>query len=356
MSKKAYTTKDIARLAEVSRATVHRVLHGKGPVSDQARKKVEDVLNRIDYKPNVLARSLQSSRTIVIAAIVPSDRGDVFWKHALQGLESARAAFSIYGVQIDQYLFDQTKVQSFKKVTGEVLESKPDGIIIVPFFYKESVDFFIQCVSRDIPYISFNTHVDHSQGLGFVGQDLFQSGHLAARLILKTQKHEGTILIIHIDEDKSNSMHMQEKEDGFRHFLINQAYDKKLVETINIRVNNEEHLTQQLGQLFEKFHDISGIFVTTSKAYKVAKFLKYRSSEQVLVGYDLVEENLKYLRSGQIDFLINQNSRHQAHMSASYLVDHLVFRKEVPKQKLLSLDIIIPENLSSYLDTGHSRF
>lgn len=352
-NKKTYTTKDIAKLANVSRGTVDRILHGRGSVSQKSRQKVEDVLKQIDYKPNVLARTLQSSKTIRIAAILPSEKNDMFWADSAFGLEEASEEYSTFGVNIDQYFFNQSDTSSFEKMAQKVLDQKPDGVIIVPFFYKESVDFFIQCISRNIPYIMFNTHVEDAQALSFVGQDLVQSGRMAANLMLKTQSHRGNITIFHFDEDISNSIHMQQKEDGFKQFLQDAGYDLNLISTVNIKAADDEELTNQLGDLFGANDNVSGIFVTTSKAYKIAKFLKWRSFEKVLIGYDLLEENLMYLVSGQIDYLIHQNPRKQAHSSISFMVDHLLFRKSIPKQNLLPLDIVIPENVNSYLDTHY---
>ena len=55
---KNYRIKDIAELSGVSTGTVDRILHERGKVSEDARKKVEKILKEIDYQPNLIARSL----------------------------------------------------------------------------------------------------------------------------------------------------------------------------------------------------------------------------------------------------------------------------------------------------------
>ena len=50
MIKKKYTIKDIARLADVSKGTVDRVLHRRGKVSKKALEQVTQVLEAIDYQ------------------------------------------------------------------------------------------------------------------------------------------------------------------------------------------------------------------------------------------------------------------------------------------------------------------
>ena len=61
--------KEIAKLANVSLATVDRVLHNRGRVSDDALKKVTAVMNQIDYKPNLIARTLGSNKNYRIVAL-----------------------------------------------------------------------------------------------------------------------------------------------------------------------------------------------------------------------------------------------------------------------------------------------
>jgi LacI family transcriptional regulator len=72
-----------------------------------------------------------------------------------------------------------------------------------------------------------------------------------------------------------------------------------------------------------------------------------------LVAYDLLEKNLAYLRRGTIDFLINQNSKKQAFLSVSKLVNYLLFKKALPATHLFPLEIISRQNLDSYLASAN---
>ena len=49
---------DIARMAGVSVATVDRVIHNRGKVSEENLARINEVLRRVDYRPNLIARSL----------------------------------------------------------------------------------------------------------------------------------------------------------------------------------------------------------------------------------------------------------------------------------------------------------
>lgn len=66
----ATTIKDVASLAGVSTATVSRVLTGKNPVGDEARRRVLSSIEYLGYRPNVLARSLRAETTKTIGLVV----------------------------------------------------------------------------------------------------------------------------------------------------------------------------------------------------------------------------------------------------------------------------------------------
>lgn len=56
------TIYDVAREAKVSMATVSRVLNGNPNVKPETRKKVKDVIDRLNYRPNAVARGLASKK------------------------------------------------------------------------------------------------------------------------------------------------------------------------------------------------------------------------------------------------------------------------------------------------------
>lgn len=69
-SKSSATSKDLARAAGVSQATVSRVFRGESSVTADTRERVLDAARQIDYRPNVLARAMRTSRLGVIGVVV----------------------------------------------------------------------------------------------------------------------------------------------------------------------------------------------------------------------------------------------------------------------------------------------
>src|SRR5271168_646255 len=63
--------KDIAKKLGVSAVTVSKVLHDHPDISDETRKRVLDYIKKVDYQPNILARSLVTGRSFLVGLIVP---------------------------------------------------------------------------------------------------------------------------------------------------------------------------------------------------------------------------------------------------------------------------------------------
>lgn len=65
------TLLDIARIAKVAPMTVSRVINQSGYVSEDVRKRVQLAIDKLEYHPNALARSLKSQRTHVVGILLP---------------------------------------------------------------------------------------------------------------------------------------------------------------------------------------------------------------------------------------------------------------------------------------------
>jgi LacI family transcriptional regulator len=344
--------KDIAKLAGVSVGTVDRVIHNRGRVSQDALKKVTAVMEQIDYKPNLIARTLGSNKNYRIAAIIPNPEQDPYWSQSNLGIRQAEAEWSQYGISIDLHVFDLFDKDSFHSTAQEAITAKPDGMVIAPIFYHEALPVFEMLKAEQIPYVLFNTNIPEASPLSFIGQNLFQSGKVAAQLLHFGQKNPGTFAVLHIDEDIHDSLHLLEKERGFREYFNSNGKAKFDIVAFNLNPKDSSFEKQLTDLILNE--NLKGIFVSTSNGSAIAaSYLEKQGKKDIrLIGYDLLDDNLKYLKAGTIDFLIHQNPKRQAFLGISHLVNHLMFKKSTPQQELFPLEVITEQNLGSYLSSG----
>ncbi|MEM9143985.1 MAG: LacI family DNA-binding transcriptional regulator, partial [Bacteroidota bacterium] len=302
MNTKKYTIKDIAEFAGVSKGTVDRVLHKRGRVSQDAFQKVDKVLKRIDYRPNPIARNLKNNKTYTIGVILPDHNIDPYWLPALEGIQEAAKEFGPFGVSVKEFLYDPNRSDDFLRKSDLALHGTPDALLVVPIFHKESLRVFQYCREKGVLLASFNNHIDTLSIENFIGQDLVQTGRVAANLIDKVTEGETQIAIIHIDEE----LHMRQKENGFRDYFKERKANIKKIITYNLTSDDAGHFKNGFTLFLESHPHISAFFVTNSKAHLLIPFLQKDERSFTMVGYDLLEQNLKHLKKGRIDFLIHQ--------------------------------------------------
>jgi LacI family transcriptional regulator len=343
--------KDIADRAGVSTGTVDRVLHNRGEVALKTRKKVMDILQEMNYEPDILASSLASRSPIRVAVLLPFHTPDNwFWKEPLSGIYDACSELNHFKIEIREFLYDQFLKQEFLEKSAELLESAPDAIITAPVFDQETRDFFNRCSDKGIPFISLNDDISHGDQVSYVGQDSRRSGAVAAKLIKTGLNGKGKLMVISIARDRDNYHHILNREKGFSEFWESRiGTSSPNIISQAISSDRYSYIRKKLESLFEEHHDIRGIFVTNSKVYQVARFLHDTGRREItLVGYDLIEANIKYLNNDTIDFLISQKPREQGYKALISIFYMLKLNKQPSPEQLIPIDIICKENLCCY--------
>jgi DNA-binding LacI/PurR family transcriptional regulator len=82
------TIKDVAQAADVSTATVSHVINGTRYVSDEVQQRVLQVMERLNYQPNAVARGLRTKKTQLLALVIP-DIANPFFTDLARGFQDA---------------------------------------------------------------------------------------------------------------------------------------------------------------------------------------------------------------------------------------------------------------------------
>ncbi len=343
--------KDIADRAGVSTGTVDRVIHDRGEVSLKTRKKVLGILEAMHYEPDILARSLASRRPFRIAVLFPyHTRDNWFWKEPLRGIRDACSELNHFRIEVREFLYDQFNKREFIQHNRAILEYAPDAIITAPVFNQETHEFFDRCVEMGIPFISLNDNPKHPGQVSYVGQDARRSGAVAARLMKTGVQGGGRILAVSIAGERDNYRHILNREHGFREYWEETgSVPEQQIISLALHKDAYAYIGEALGEAFGKYGGLRGIFVTNSKAYQVARFLQDTGrGEIMLVGYDLINPNIKYLKEGIIDYLISQKPREQGYKALMCLFNALKLNKKPTPEQLIPIDIVCRENLCCY--------
>jgi len=351
MAKKRVRIKDIAIAAGVSTGTVDRVIHNRGNVLPEVKKRVEEVMDALDYRPNIMASRLANNKTLKIATLLPDYQKDAYWESPYKGIEQAAVENAHFSISVKHYFFDRIDVIDFENQSKKVLQEVPDAIIIAPIFSKEAKRFLEDERLEQLPKILINTHLALSGKTYYIGQDSYQSGVLAARLLSSNQSPKSTYLLLHLEvqEKALTATHIHQKEAGFFEYFNKQNNDSQLIKRSYSEFQKSHTLEQFLTETIGETPNLNGIFVSTSKAYELVEKIGEQLNNIPIVGFDLLPKNIEYLKMGKIDYLINQNPEKQGFLAITNLIDQLVLRKEVKAIQYLPLDIVVKENVAYYL-------
>ncbi|WP_235297087.1 substrate-binding domain-containing protein [Portibacter marinus] len=346
--------KDIAQKAGVSPGTVDRVLHERGNVSAKARAKVKEALQSLDYSPNVLASILAYNKNWKIAALLPRDDHDQFWSQPKEGILNALKAVKDYGIIVDFFQFYENDLKDFHHQCNLILEGQYEAVIITPIFTEQSLSF-LECLElNNTPFVQINTllNTEFEHQICYIGQDSYHSGKLGAKLLAFGVEDGQKVMITHLEELVYNSQHLIDKEQGFKDFFS--ALPSKSIEVVTSHFANPYHqsgLRQFFKAQLEEHPEIKGIFVTTSRGFRVVKALdEIKRQDLKVVGFDLIDENVQLLIDEKIDFLINQNPYKQGYLAIINIFNFLIRKISPVSHQFLPLDVVMKENATYYSD------
>lgn len=119
------TIKEVAAEAEVSTATVSRVLNDSGYVSDEIKERVMEAVAKLNYQPSAIARSLKQDKTFMIGVIVP-DISNPYFMGISRGIED------VVGVEGFQLMFCSSDESPEKesRLLQLLQEKRVDAIVL----------------------------------------------------------------------------------------------------------------------------------------------------------------------------------------------------------------------------------
>ena len=170
------TIYDVAREAKVSMATVSRVLNGTAVVKEDTKKRVQDAIARLGYRPNAVARGLASKKTRTIGVIVP-DVSAAFVAEVVRGIEDIATMYDYHIILTNSDGETDREVD----LIGTMWEKQVDGIIYMT--NKLSQEHISAFEAAQIPVVLCATE-DLERRIPSVNIDNRQSGYDAGEYLL----------------------------------------------------------------------------------------------------------------------------------------------------------------------------
>jgi DNA-binding LacI/PurR family transcriptional regulator len=145
------TAQDVARTLGVSQSTISRAFSMTASISEEMKLRVIKAANKLGYQPNVIARSLITRKTNMVA-IVMANLVDPFYPVMLNELVQ-----QVQAAGFQTLLFVPSEGQKVDDVMPNLLQYQVDAIILTSATISSAMARI--CAARDTPVISFNRYV-----------------------------------------------------------------------------------------------------------------------------------------------------------------------------------------------------
>jgi LacI family transcriptional regulator len=351
MSPKKTRIKDIARMTGVSIGTVDRVIHDRGEVAEKTRLKVQRILKETSYSPNVMAQALKSKKRFHLVSFLPApSENNSFWKKHPLGMIRAIEELDPFPVTFSHITFDIQSEDDFQKKAGIVLDLKPDGVLLAPIFKSESISFCSRLQNEKVPFVFIDGYIENTDFLAYVGENIFQSGKVAGQLIDMITPEISDILVVTIARNIQNVHHLTIRSEGFLSYFKKSGKNKGKKIIVNIPEPTSNDVERVIAKAFLENPGIGSIFITGSRSYLIALYLEKKGLKSInLIGYDLLDSNVKFLKSGTTSFLIGQRPEEQTYKGIKKIFEYLSMHKIPDKIEYLPVDIVTSENVDFFL-------
>lgn len=325
MAKQTITIYDVAREAGVSMATVSRVVNGNPNVKPSTRKKVSDVIDRLKYRPNAVARGLASKKTTTVGVIIP-DVTNMYFSSLARGIDDIASMYN-YNIILANSDGDSEKEI---RVLNTVLAQQVDGVIFMG--HQLSAEVRKEIDLTDTPVVLAAT-LDEQDELPNITIDYEEAIYDSTALLLENGNDKIALVGMDIDaikQDLNTAGYKRAIEEAGKSFdeslVVKVSSNRKTLEDVNFAdivletgataavVEDDRFAIILLNQLIEKGINIPEDFeIVSAKNSPLIDMVRPRITSITQPLYDLGAVAMRLLTK-----LMNDEENDEIHITLPY--------------------------------------
>ena len=321
----ATTLKDVAKEAGLAVETISRVLNNRGYISEKTKKKVYDAMQKIGYRPNIVARTLSKGRSDAIAVIVPHMIHPYF-SQMLSEIESY-AAEKQYQVFVNNSTGDPQKEKNVLELCENSLVA---GVLIFSQQVKpETLKKF------NLPIITIERFIEG--GTGCVLCDNYRGGQIAAEELIS----KGCKNLLMLGSVWQSKMPADVREDGFMDVCRKKGVNAKVL-TSDSQEYKEMEYHESIIKALKEFPETDGVFCSSdliaAQVLQAAAVMGKRVPEDIkIIGFDDTE--LAKLTTPPLT-TVHQPIREMARLAIDMILNTME-NKEVQERNVLDVQLVV---------------
>lgn len=318
----AVTIQQIADIVGVSRGTVDRAINNRGRIKPEVAAEIRKIAQDMGYTSNrrkVAAPSNSPHKIGVITQLAKSS----FMLEVNRGIQAAASDLSYRNTQLLIQACDTVDEEEQLHAIDTLLKKKISALAIMPVnrdIIREKINYLTETLG--IPVVTFNSDIRASKRNCFVGLDNKKSGCTAAGMMGMLTQGKGKVLVITgFFSNSVNSLRV----DGFFEETRNSFKEMEII-GVQSSFDDAGEVKKIILNALDTFPDLAGIFVASGGQAGIWEAFKEKGLKKrpYVILYDLTSKNVKALKYGDADFLIDQEGYVQGYRAPMLLSDMLL--------------------------------
>ncbi|WP_422105993.1 LacI family DNA-binding transcriptional regulator [Winogradskyella sp.] len=307
------TLKELAKLLNISVSTVSKALNDSHEISENTKKRVIELAEKLNYKPNRIAQQLKTNKTKTIGVILPTVTNP-FFAQVLHGIETSATAndYDIIVCLSDESLEKEERsleLLSNGSVDGFIMAVARESQV------KEESKHIAGAIDNKIPVLMFDRVVSEISCDKVVVDD-FQSVYEATDYLIKTENRKHILLVSNIEELSVGKLRIKGYQQALKEANLKPNV-LKLGKVKNVEAKIYKYIEDHPEtDAIVSIDHITGI-IAINMAKKIGKTIP-RDLSVIGFGY----EHTQLLSSPKIS-IIHQKAFEIGKMSVKLLIDHL---------------------------------
>lgn len=322
------TIEVIAKKAGVSRGTVDRVLHNRGQVKEETAERVRAVMEELDFEPSTLGRAFYLSRRKNKIGVLISFREPDFQKQVMQGINDGIIYARQHGIETLTEFAAPDDTGGYLTALERLIDSGVQGLALRGIVSEEVNARLRQLPGGQVPVITYNQDIERGLRTCFVGQDSYQSGACAAFLMQQISRPKGCMLIVGVDWLHYSS---EERIQGFIEHLRQFSNGEMDLSHVVYGKGSHDVAYRLTRAKLAELPQLTGIFVSGAGLSGAAHAVDDAglSGKIKVVGFDVTDSNVAFLKKGAVQFLIDQGPYFQGYKPIQLLTDAIFYDRPV---------------------------
>ena len=311
------TIQDVARLADVSVATVDRVLNRRPGVRAVTVNKVEQAIRELNYQPDRIAARLARSREYRFCFLLPQRISD-FWQRIADEVKVMADRMAGERVVITARQIDVLNGEALAQTLDSVGDDY-DGVAVVALDHPAVREAINALSARGVTVVTLVSDVPGSKRVHYAGIDNSSAGRTAATLMGRFLRGlSGKVGLI------AGSLALRdhiERQFGFEQVMTHE-YSNLTILPVRESRDDSKKLEEMTAQLLAEHRDLLAIYNVGGGTRGIVSGLEAagRGRDVVLIGHELTDPSRRALIRGTIDAVINQDPGHEVRSAVRVLM------------------------------------